>query len=196
MKTSRFITLLMGAVVALMAVTSCGGGSEASSPEADAQRSELYKAMDRGDIQLMEQIADSLAFTAVEDLSVDETVAVLIAYLKVHNDAVARNDSQRDLVTLRKFVDVYDIALANHGDRLIEAFSSAEHLNERLSLPSVADDFRARLNEYDSGDGASEAAAAEAAAEAEEPISNIDPEDRPDSLKHVGVEPVAGDSLY
>ena len=185
----KILSIIAAGVLTLTAtgLVSCGGsGEKSSSPEAEMKRNELYDAMSRGNLTDIEMIADSLAFNDIDGLTTDETVAVLIAYLKVHNDAAARKDSQKDLVTLRKFVDVYDIAVARDGDDLIEAFNSARQINGSLDLVATAKEFRALLADYDAGQmgvepGADREAAPKDTASAKDSSSTEAPAPSPDN---------------
>lgn len=107
--------------------------------------------MSAGDIGRTEALADSLATNAADDLTTDESVAVLVAFLQVHNDAASKKDSERDLRTIRKFVDFYSIARDNHGDELNDAFNSARELNSNLDLAQIVEEFSKQLADYDSG---------------------------------------------
>lgn len=144
--------LIAALAIAALSLAGCGHKSKPSSEEAEQQRLELYDAMSDHDIARVEQIADSLSLMT-DDLSTDETVAVLLAFLQVHNEAASRKDATKDLVTIRKFVDVYDIALARDGDELSRAFNAARDLNGNLDLPEIAKVFREQLADYDASMG-------------------------------------------
>lgn len=146
------LALAILAAFALWLSTGCSHKEKASSPEADMQRSEIFNALEVEDISRMEAVADSLSLMT-DDLTIDETVAVLLAYLHVHNDAATRKDRQKDLVTIRKFVDVYDIALNRHGAELEEAYNTVKNLNGNVDLPEIARSMRETLADYDASVG-------------------------------------------
>ena len=66
---------------------------------------------------------------------------------------VSREEAEKriddDLETLRKYVDVYDIAISNNPNDMRAAFSRARSVNDNLDFEQVAADFRRKLAEYD-----------------------------------------------
>ncbi len=144
--------IILSAAIAV-ALTACGKGKEApSSEQAEMQRNELYAAMNSGDVARIQTVADSLAQN-FDDLNTDESVAVLLAYLQIHNDAAARKDQKKDLEAIRAFVDAYNIALSTHGDDLVEAFNAARELNGNRDLPARARTLSEQLSDYDAAFG-------------------------------------------
>lgn len=112
------------------------------------QSSALTEALSQGNLSQMTEIADSLSLF-VDDLSPEQTVQVLLAFVNIHNDAAASKSSRRDLETLRKFVDVYDIALSVNPKDMRAAIKEARKINPAFDLDSLATDFRERLTQYD-----------------------------------------------
>lgn len=147
-----FIFVAVVAAVALSAV-SCGSRkTPASEPTAEQtaveQASPLADALNGGNLSHASQMADSMSLF-VDDFTPEETVQVLMAFLQVHNDAVANKQSRRDLETLRKYIDVYDIALSVNPKDTRKAFDKARRLNPSVDFDSLARVFRDRLTQYD-----------------------------------------------
>ena len=154
----RIPSLLTIAIISLLAVsiTACGGKKDKETDAAvEQQNDELARAIQDGQTSRVSMLADSMA-NYIDDLTCDETVTLLMAFLEVHNDAVSRNDKQADLVTIRKFVDVYDIAMQLNPNDFPKAVNAARALNPNVDLPAVAIQFRDRLAEYDALQGVSE----------------------------------------
>lgn len=137
----------------LLGVVSCsGGGNDSSAISDDLEDSQLYEAIRSKDLGNAGSIADSMAID-VDELTNGETVAVLLAYLEIHNNAVEKGDTQKDLITLRKFVDVYDLSLGRDSKGMREALESARQINPVFNVDSLVRHFRARLAEYDAING-------------------------------------------
>ena len=164
-----FLIIMLVAVVGLMTV-SCGGGEkktetvpETQTKEVEVQKSQLEQALTSGDLKHASVMADSMSLF-VDDFTPAQTVQVLTAFVTLHNDATKRHEGRRDLETLRKFVDVYDIALSVNPKDTREAFRKAHAANPALDFDSIARAFRSRLRDYDSmQDGSLVGAAAERA---------------------------------
>lgn len=143
--------LLLGAVMAAGAV-SCGSkGSDKGAmtdEEAREQNSRLAEALNVGDLRHASAMADSMSLF-VDDFTPEQTVQVLMAFLSVHNDAVAHKESRRDLETLRKYIDVYDIALSVNPKDTRSAFEKAKRMNPEVDFDSIATVFREKLSQYD-----------------------------------------------
>lgn len=129
-------------------MTSCGSKSDKVPEEVALTNSELSAAMEAHDLEKVSLMADSMA-NYLDDLTCDETVTVLLAFLEVHNDAAERKDSQLDLLTIRKFIDVYDIATQLNPNDFPKAVQAARNVNPSLDLEAIARQFRDRLAEYD-----------------------------------------------
>lgn len=144
------------ALLAILLCVACGGKSDKEHPAPDAadleaaelQNTRLARALTEGHVETASAMADSMSLF-VDDLTPDQTVQVLMAFLTVHNEAVARKDTRRDLETLRKYVDVYDIALSVNPSDTRAAFDKARKVNPAVDLDSLATSFRERLTQYD-----------------------------------------------
>ncbi len=131
---------------------SCGGGdkkiSAETAAEVETRNTQLADALTSGNIKAASAMADSMSLF-VDDFTPEQTVQVLMAFLTVHNDAVANKERRRDLETLRKYVDVYDIALSVNPRDTRAAFDKAHRLNPAVNFDSIATSFRERLTQYD-----------------------------------------------
>lgn len=144
------------ALLAILLCVACGGKSDKEHPAPDAadleaaelQNTRLARALTEGHVETASAMADSMSLF-VDDLTPDQTVQVLMAFLTVHNEAVAKKDTRRDLETLRKYVDVYDIALSVNPSDTRAAFDKARRVNPAVDLDSLATSFRERLTQYD-----------------------------------------------
>lgn len=149
------------AVAGLLAV-SCGSGKKSSddpqSPETAVQTDELDEALNAGDIRHASAVADSMSLF-VDDFTPEQTVSVLTTFLTIHNEAQARHESRRDLETIRKFIDVYDIALSVNPKDTRAAFAKAHRKNPEIDFDSIAKSFRRRLAGYDASHDGSAAEA-------------------------------------
>ena len=166
----RYILSLIALVVLMSCMTACGSKtsgeeSETVAESVDEQNTQLAEALNVGNIGRASAMADSMSLF-VDDFTPEQTVQVLMAFLSVHNDAVAAKERRRDLETIRKYIDVYDIA--NPKDTRA-AFAKAKRINPEVDFDSIAVMFRERLAQYDAiQDGtlnAPEPAAADSVAE-------------------------------
>ncbi len=132
------------------------GGSKSKEPAVDEavlraneeNNSRLAMALNDGQIGRASEMADSMALM-VDDLTPEQTIQVLTAFLTIHNQAVASGEHRKDLETLRKYVDVYDIALSVNPRDTRAAFEKAHRLNPAVNFDSVATSFREKLTQYD-----------------------------------------------
>lgn len=141
-------------VVCCLGAASCGGsdkgGSVADAGEAvEVQQSQLEEALTSGNLKQASVMADSMSLF-VDDFTPEQTVQVLTAFVSIHNDASKKRETRRDLETLRKYVDVYDIALSVNPKDTRAAFKKAMSRNPELDFDSIAKAFREKLNQYDS----------------------------------------------
>lgn len=150
--TAKLTGYALAAVLLGGTVACSGGGNDTSSVADDLEDSQLYEAIRSKDLGNAGSIADSMAID-VDELTNGETVAVLLAYLEIHNSAVEKGDTQKDLITLRKFVDVYDLSLGRDSKGMREALESARQINPVFNVDSLVRHFRARLAEYDAING-------------------------------------------
>lgn len=154
----RQYTLIMKAAAAVclpLMLCACGGSKD-NSDEGMAsvvgEGTELLDAIQSKDYARTSILADSLALN-VDDLSNSESVAVLAAYLQVHNNASLSDDRQKDLETLRKFVDVYELSFQRDRDGMKEAVAEARRHNSDMDLEALYNEFKGRLAEYDALQG-------------------------------------------
>lgn len=144
---------LLYIVMAALLLAACGGKDAgetdaAAAEQTEVQQTRLANALNNGSLGEASAMADSMSLF-VDDLTPEQTVQVLMAFVSVHNDAVARKETRRDLETLRKFVDVYDIALSVNPTDTRKAFADARKVNPAVDFDSLARDFRERLTQYD-----------------------------------------------
>lgn len=152
--TRHILLIISSLAVTLPLLVSCGGSNNAARPDdatleaTEMRNTQLAQALNDGKLDVASQMADSLSLF-VDDLTPEQTVQVLMAFLTVHNDAVAKGETRRDLETLRKYVDVYDIALSINPSDTRAAFAKAKKINPAVDFDSVAASFRERLTQYD-----------------------------------------------
>lgn len=148
------ILSLLVVTATILATAACSRSKDSSDSNIDFmdQNTELAQALAAGDIDKASAVADSMSLF-VDDFTPEQTVQVLMAFLTVHNDAVAKKQTRRDLETLRKYVDVYDIALSVNPNDTRAIFEKAHRANPAVNFDSIAKDFRARLTNYDAVQG-------------------------------------------
>lgn len=147
----KMFIVLLSVTLLSMGFCSCGGSSKettANTEKVEVQNTQLAEALSSGNLTAASAMADSMSLF-VDDFTPEQTVQVLMAFLSVHNDAVAAKDSRRDLETLRKFIDVYDIALSVNPKDTRAAFQKAMKINPAVNFDSLATSFRERLTQYD-----------------------------------------------
>lgn len=166
--------LFLSLILALALLSACRSGSKPD-PEVHAQTltqdTLLAEALQVGNLKQAQAAADSMSLF-VDDFTPEQTVRVLMTFLSVHNDAVERRNYRRDLETLRKFVDVYDIALSVNPKDTRAAFEKAKRMNPAVDFDSIARVFRDKLAGYDAVQGNSlltDTAPADTAAQAPAP---------------------------
>lgn len=150
----KLFYLLLAAAGAM--APACGNKAGKVEPEADQallraneeNNSRLAAALNGGQLAEAMAMADSMALM-VDDLTPGQTVQVLAAFLTAHNEAVKAGETRKDLETLRKYVDVYDIALSVNPSDTRAAFAAAHRVNPAVDFDSVAASFRERLAQYD-----------------------------------------------
>lgn len=129
----RYILSLIALVVLMSCMTACGSKtsgeeSETVAESVDEQNTQLAEALNVGNIGRASAMADSMSLF-VDDFTPEQTVQVLMAFLSVHNDAVAAKERRRDLETIRKYIDVYDIAVSTNPKDTRAAFAKAKRIN-------------------------------------------------------------------
>lgn len=148
MKTLRFFRYTL---VAALVVSMCSCKGNQSSNIGDTEIDEIEQAVSGSSAaRSMEMHVDSLALMA-DDLTPSEAVQVLVTYMRIHEDAKANNNSKRDLETMRKFVDVYDIVMTVNSDEMRPAFDKVARRNSSLNIHAAAKEYRSLLADY--GDG-------------------------------------------
>lgn len=138
-------------IIALcLALAACGGkkSTTETTEASEAENTRLAEALNVGDLKSASVMADSMSLF-VDDFTPEQTVQVLMTFLQVHNDAVANKNTRKDLETLRKYVDVYDIALSVNPSDTRAAFAKAHSLNPEVNFDSIATMFREKLTQYD-----------------------------------------------
>ena len=142
-------------ILSVVAVVMPGCGSKSShntdpvvAENVEVQNTQLAEALNTGDLRHASEMADSMSLF-VDDLTPEQTVQVLMAFLSVHNEAVAKGDRRLDLETLRKYVDVYDIAVNANPKDTRAAFAKAKKINPDVDFDAVAKSFREKLSQYD-----------------------------------------------
>lgn len=136
----------------MAAMVACGSKSskDAPAPESNVeeQNTQLANALNGGNLKQASAMADSMSLF-VDDFTPEQTVQVLMTFLRVHNDAVANKDRRRDLETIRKYIDVYDIALSVNPKDTRAALNKARKINPEVDFDAIAIEFRERLTQYD-----------------------------------------------
>ena len=135
-----------------LCAVSCGSGNDGEKIDVEDQNSQLTEALQSHDMQRVSLLADSMAMY-IDDLTPEETVTVLMAFLEIHNDASKAGNRIKDLETIRKFVDVYDIALSINPNDFKGAIAQVRKINPNVDIPSIVADFRDKLAEYEALSG-------------------------------------------
>lgn len=147
----HLLTLLL--ITATVCVASCSKGDKSTPDtapkEVEEQKSQLEQALTEGNLKQASVMADSMSLF-VDDFTPEQTVQVLTAFVRIHNEAASRRETRRDLETLRKYVDVYDIALSVNPNDTRAAFEKAQRRNPEIKFDSIAKAFRTKLRDYDS----------------------------------------------
>lgn len=151
MKLKQILVAVV-AILAGVAVTACGSKSEEKTVDTREQNNQLTAALEARDMTQVAAIADSMSMY-IDELSPDEAVTVLMAYLEIHNNSSRAGNHNKDLETLRKFVDVYDIASTVNPNDFKAAVAHAKSINPAVDLAQIVTDFRDRLAEYDAAAG-------------------------------------------
>lgn len=150
-KMRKIFSIIMTAIVLSGMAVSCGGNKSDSTvvnENVEEQNTLLAEALSVGNLKDASAMADSMSLF-VDDFTPEQTVQVLMAFLSVHNGAVEKKESRRDLETLRKFVDVYDIATGLNPNDTRAAFEKARRINPAVNFDSLARVFREQLTQYD-----------------------------------------------
>lgn len=170
--------------VAAIALTACGRSAEKEQTVVPANTDTVVTEQVKVDQMLnggaakMSETIDNLALNA-DDLEPREAVAVLVGYLEIEKEAQAAHKHKAALETIRKFVDVYDIVISNHGDKMRDAIRRNAS-STGIDLTAVASQFRNRLHGVDEGSGTEAAPAAATDSTATDQTSNDVPAAEPD----------------
>lgn len=179
----RKIIHIAATVAVIASLSACGSGKSGGGHNTDEQNSELTAALQSHDMKRVSTIADSMAMY-IDELSPDECVTVLMAFLEVHNEAAAAGERMRDLETIRKFVDVYDIASSINPNDFKAAVIKANRINPNLNLAQIVEDFRDKLAEYEATSGEPEPETTQAKADSTSTeTANPDPNAAPEIVK-------------
>lgn len=179
--TFRKILIVMAVAIVSVGTFSCGSDKSKGDHDTGEQNSELTAALQSHDMKRASAIADSMAMY-IDELTPDETVTVLMAFLQIHNDAAAAGERQRDLETIRKFVDVYEIASSLNPNDFKAAVIRTNQLNPNLNFAQIFEDFRDKLAEYEATSGEPEPEP-EKAANADSASAGADNSQVPDIVK-------------
>lgn len=146
MKSFVGYTLVFATVVAL---TACGGKGDKGAAD-DTETLDLTDYTPGHAVQMSDKI-DSLALNA-DDLSPEDAVNVLLAYVEIEQFADNESATKKKRETMRKFTDVYDIVMGNHGNDFRAAIDKARRSTD-VDLTTIASAYRERLADYDEGAG-------------------------------------------
>lgn len=150
---NKNIAIILFAAVTAFLCVGCGRSKSkdvvVDTETVEVQQSQLEEALTSGNLKQASVMADSMSLF-VDDFTPEQTVQVLTAFVSIHNDASKKRETRRDLETLRKYVDVYDIALSVNPKDTRAAFKKAMSRNPELDFDSISKAFREKLNQYDS----------------------------------------------
>ena len=151
MKLKKILSLAVVAISGFV-FTACNSNDNSDKINVEEQSSMLTEALKSKDMARVSALADSMAMY-IDELTPDEVVTVLLAYLEVHNSAAQAGDRQKDLETLRKFVDVYDLSMSIDEEKFLSALQQVKKINPNMDVPSIVADFRDKLAEYEALNG-------------------------------------------
>lgn len=141
MRLNVLIPILCAAVCCCAA--GCSGKSDSGNPGAATE-----PVMEEAEVlHASASVLDSMALNA-DDLTPRRAVSLLNGYVEIYRNS---RSSRSKAVTMRKFVDVYDILISNYGDEFRNAVSSAA--NEETNLRELYQEFRGKLAGYDEASG-------------------------------------------
>ena len=139
----------VGIAAVTLAAVACGGKDQAEAvPQEVATTitthdSHLADAINSGNMAHASQMADSMALM-VDDLTPGQSVNVLATFVGVIDGDLAGHRTRKAMETMRKYVDVYDIALSINPKDMRKALN-ADH---RYNFDSLATAYRSRLADY------------------------------------------------
>ncbi len=120
------------------------------SSKSDSQETSATETISTEETSLLHapaSVLDSMALNA-DDLTPQQAVNLLTGYVEIYRNS---SSAKTKAVTMRKFVDVYDILISNYGDEFRNAVSRAA--NEETNLRDISQDFRTKLAGYDEASG-------------------------------------------
>lgn len=141
MRLKVLIPILCAAVCSC--VSGCSGKGDSGNPGAATE-----PVMEEAEVlHASASVLDSMALNA-DDLTPGRAVSLLNGYVEIYRNG---RSSRSKAVTMRKFVDVYDILISNYGDEFRNAVSSAA--NDEINLRELYQEFRGKLAGYDEASG-------------------------------------------
>lgn len=141
MRLNVLIPILCAAVCCCAA--GCSSKSDSGNPAAATE-----SVMEEAEVlHASASVLDSMALNA-DDLTPRRAVSLLNGYVEIYRNS---RSSRSKAVTMRKFVDVYDILISNYGDEFRNAVSSAA--SEETNLRELYQEFRGKLAGYDEASG-------------------------------------------
>lgn len=141
MRLNVLIPILCAAVCCCAA--GCSSKSDSGNPAAATE-----PVMEEAEVlHASASVLDSMALNA-DDLTPRRAVSLLNGYVEIYRNS---RSSRSKAVTMRKFVDVYDILISNYGDEFRNAVSSAA--SEETNLRELYQEFRGKLAGYDEASG-------------------------------------------
>lgn len=141
MRLNVLIPILCAAVCCCAA--GCSSKSDSGNPGAATE-----PVMEEAEVlHASASVLDSMALNA-DDLTPRRAVSLLNGYVEIYRNS---GSSRSKAVTMRKFVDVYDILISNYGDEFRNAVSSAA--SEETNLRELYQEFRGKLAGYDEASG-------------------------------------------
>lgn len=167
------VTLLIVTFVLAILFTGCGSSSAKHTQQQDS----LAVLIQEGKIDQAYAMAKDMALN-LDELTPDETVTVLLAYLEAHNKAKGK-----DHEIMREYLDIYEISTSDNPNDMEDAFKRALDVNPRVDFKKTAEDFRAALSEaeaYDELDDTREPAPIAVPAKQETEVSTVEkPKEQP-----------------
>lgn len=133
---------LAGVLVLAGLCSSCGSSSAKHTQQQDS----LALLIKDGKIDQAYAMAKDMALQ-LDDLTPDETVTVLLAYLEAHNKAQGK-----DREIMREYLDIYEISTSDNPRDMQDAFNRALEVNPRVDFKKAAEEFRAALSEAEAYD--------------------------------------------
>lgn len=140
---------VVAALIAASLLVSCGKSEKQVAAEEKIVEIE-NEIIESGSSRGVSTAIDSLALNA-DDLTPAEAVQVLVAYMNIHEQAVADGNVRRDMETLRKYVDVYDIVLSAGGEEMSDAFKNLARRSPKYDFAATAKQYRSILSDYADG---------------------------------------------